>query len=43
MSLHKKLHLFENGYHELQHDEEKDELLERAFQFLNEIPNSMIK
>jgi alpha-beta hydrolase superfamily lysophospholipase len=31
---YKQLHLFDEGYHEMQHDEEKDELLERGLRFL---------
>ena len=30
----KKLHLYENGYHELQHDEEKGDMLDRAVEFI---------
>lgn len=40
---YKKLHLFETGYHELQHDQEKDDLLELGSKFLAELPESMVK
>ncbi len=40
---YKKLHLFETGYHELQHDQEKDELLENGSKFLIELPETMAK
>lgn len=40
VSKHKKLHLFDNGYHELQHDEECDEMLRIASCWLPEIPTS---
>lgn len=35
----REYHLFDNGYHELQHDKEKDELLDLALEFLQRIPN----
>jgi acylglycerol lipase len=38
LSQFRKLHLFERGYHELQHDEERDELLEHGLKFLEELP-----
>ena len=41
MGEHRKLHLFEYGYHELQHDEEKDELLKLALNYLEELPKSL--
>ena len=40
---YKKLNLFETGYHELQHDQEKDELLELGSKFLAELPEGMTK
>lgn len=40
---YKKLHLFETGYHELQHDQEKDELLETGFKYLSELPQHLVK
>jgi len=40
---YRRLHLFKKGYHELQHDEEKDELLEKALQFLESLPETMKK
>lgn len=39
----KQLYLFDNGYHELQHDEEKDEMIERAINFLDKLPEHNIK
>jgi hypothetical protein len=35
--------LFEQGYHELQHDEERGELLEKAIQFYSTLPKYVIK
>ena len=40
---YKKLHLFETGYHELQHDQEKDELLESGSNYLKELPAHLVK
>lgn len=40
---YKQLFLFDNGYHEMQHDEEKDELLERGLQFLESLPENKLK
>jgi acylglycerol lipase len=40
---YKQLFLFDNGYHELQHDEEKDELLERGLNFLESLPQNKVK
>ena len=31
--------MFNQGYHELQHDQERDELLEKSFEFIKKIPN----
>ena len=38
VSAYKQLYLFEKGFHELQHDVEKDELLEAAAKFLDSLP-----
>lgn len=35
----KEFHLFQQGYHELQHDNQKDELLEKALKFIKKLPN----
>lgn len=35
----KEFHLFPQGYHELQHDNEKDDLLEKSLQFIKKLPN----
>lgn len=40
---YRKLFLFERGYHELQHDEEKDEMLDNALKFVTELPEIKIK
>ena len=37
----KQIHLFENGFHELQHDVEKDELLECSMRFIESLPNKL--
>ena len=33
--------LFPKGYHELQHDEEKDDMLDQAIKFLEKLPENM--
>ena len=38
---YRRLHLFKKGYHELQHDEEKDELLEKSIKFFESLPETM--
>lgn len=38
----KLLHLFENGYHELQHDEECDEMLRIANKWFGELSTSQL-
>ena len=40
---YKKLQLYDNGYHELQHDEEKDDMLGKALEFIEKLPNYVIK
>lgn len=39
----RKLHLFERGYHELQHDEERDEMLDAGLKFLESLPGELVK
>lgn len=41
ISPYRKLHLFEKGYHELQHDEEKEEMLTMALNFVDSLPATM--
>jgi len=41
LSEYRKLYLFERGYHELQHDEERDEMLEEGLRFLESLPGPM--
>lgn len=43
LTAYKQIHLFENGYHEMQHDEERDEILTRGLQFINSLPESLCR
>lgn len=43
ISPYRKLHLFQRGYHELQHDEEKEEMLTTALNFIDNLPATMIR
>lgn len=38
----KMIHLFENGYHELQHDEECDEMLRIGSKWLAQLPKTAL-
>lgn len=35
---YKEYYEFPNGYHEMQHDAEKDELLEKSLEFIRKLP-----